>query len=140
MSSVSGAHILVGIASLVVLAAIVGGLLIVDSPSDARSSQFDERRLDDLREITRAVDLHWERHGRLPTTLDSLARESWKTMNVNDPRSNEAYGFRIVDTRAYELCADFEHSSTKDAGDGSGFWSHETGRQCYELEAQRTHW
>ena len=130
-----GTHALIGLAIGIVVVAVVSGLIFLGPPSQQRAHELDERRVEDLRGITRAADLYSTRHGRLPTSLDELSRESGVSVNSHDPRTTRSYGYRILSDEKYELCAEFEDRSSSPAPatppDG-GFWSHAAGRQCFQ--------
>jgi hypothetical protein len=70
----TGRQMLAGIVSLVVLAAIVAGMVMLGSPSDERARRLDERRVSDLAGIRNAVNFFSDRNGRLPASLDELSR------------------------------------------------------------------
>jgi hypothetical protein len=52
---------------------------------------------------------------------------------LHDPVSGRAYGYRILDSLTYELCAEFQ--TTSDPGGGAYFWRHGPGRKCFRVEA-----
>jgi hypothetical protein len=116
------------IAGAVVVAAIAGGVHAIGQPGDARDRQIDARRVADLQEIQRTVDLQWSREGRLPD-MPPPSR---------DPETGRPYEYRALSENRYELCAAFTGSSRdtneRPAGD---FWTHGSGRQCFEIDARR---
>ena len=136
-------HVVAVVASATVAAAVVFGLVRLGPPSDERSRRLDERRTEDLRGITRAVDLYWTRHGRLPASIKDLSGESGLKVSARDPGTAQTYELRVLDTATYELCASFERTSTE-PGNSAGrtpdvsedFWSHGVGRRCFRLDAQ----
>lgn len=130
-------RLVLGLAIAAVLLAVAGGLLVLESPAQQRTRRLDERRVSDLREIARAVDLFSTRHDRLPASLDELSRELGAGVAVRDPTTGEPYEYRTLGERSYELCAAFERSTTGQTGwRGRGFWAHGAGRHCFELEAR----
>lgn len=124
-----------GFAILLVVAGIGGGLLILGSPADERVNRLDRRRVQDLQQIERAVNLHWTRQGRLPVSLDELSRDAGVRISVNDPVTGEPYAYRPLDDAKFEVCAVFE---TAEQGEVAiaGFWSHGAGRQCFQPMAR----
>jgi type II secretory pathway pseudopilin PulG len=68
--------VLIAIVFAVVVGAIAGGFFLLGTPSEERTRRLDERRLSDLRRLQLATDLYWTRNGRLPLTLDDLAKEA----------------------------------------------------------------
>jgi len=125
----------------VVAAAVIGGLVILGSPGEARIRRLDQRRVGDLQEIARMTGVYRTRHGRLPASLEELSQEPGTRVNLRDPTTAERYGYRTVDSLTYELCARFERVSSGEPDDeprwgGDVSWSHGAGRQCFEREAR----
>jgi hypothetical protein len=115
-------------AAVVVIAAMAGGVYAVGRPATARDQQLDARRVSDLQEMQRMVDLQWSREQRLPD-LPPLSR---------DPESGQPYEYRVLSENRYELCAVFTGSSREANERPPGdFWTHDAGRQCFEIEARR---
>ena len=50
--------------------------MIIGLPSEERTRQIDERRVEDLQRISRAVEVYHTRHQRLPQSLDELSQAS----------------------------------------------------------------
>jgi hypothetical protein len=126
------AQVLAGIATVVVAGAIAAGIFVAGSPEEERSRRLDSRRADDLSDIARRVDLFWTRNGRVPATLDDLAQVDGAKISAADPVTKQPYEYRPMGDR-FELCAVFEEPS-----DHRGtFWSHGSGRQCFNREAQK---
>ena len=122
-----------GLAVAVVAAAVAYGLLEVGPPSDERERRLDERRIEDLRRMARAIDLHWTRTGDLPATLDLLADALPRDVTFNDPESGEPYQYRVLTDSRFELCGIFGTDWARPSEDE--FWSHPVGRHCFDLEA-----
>jgi hypothetical protein len=136
MARVSG-RLLTGLVSTLVGIAVVVGLFVVGSPGEARLRRFDDRRLDDLRQMAAAVDAYEQRHQQLPPSLHDLVTEAAPTFEAKDPATGEAYGYRPIDSIAYELCATFARSS--DAAErwrADPWWGHRSGRHCFRRQAR----
>lgn len=131
MSRPSGGLILACVATVVVAAAVVGGLVVLGPPSEERARRLDERRSQELRNLTGAVDVYWGRHRRLPATLEELEGEPGIQVVARDPATGQAYEYRALGEKDYELCARFERGSPEDRTDT---WAHTAGRQCYPLQ------
>lgn len=143
-----GQKIFVGAVILAVAAAAIGGLFVAGAPSKERARQFDNRRISDLQQLSQAIDQFWTRNGRLPETLaDMQNRREYYVPSVADPRTKEAYEYRVTAGKTYELCASFEtdvsaespqdaYPKPYDAGSGADFWKHGYGRVCFTIEAQ----
>ena len=129
--------VLFGAAVTGVIAAVVGGLFILGSPTEERARRIDRRRVADLRAIVAATDLYWTRHSRLPASLDNLTAEPGVTISTGDPESSEIYGYQPLDSARYEVCANFDRESDETSWDPKrNLWSHGSGRQCFQLEAE----
>jgi hypothetical protein len=125
-----------GLTLAAVIIVIMGGVGMVGRPSVERTRRLDARRIDDLQRASRGTDIFWMRHKRLPATLDELAGEAGLAVSQRDPSGN-AYGYRTTGARSYELCASFTtDSNSVREGAQPNFWSHRSGRQCFQLEAK----
>ena len=114
--------------------AIVFGLLQAGSPGAARDRRLDERRIDDLRALARAVDLHWTRTGQLPPSVSGLPTATDEALDTTDPVSGREYDYLVLDDRRFELCAEFATFQTT-SGDRA-FWSHPVGRHCFDIDVE----
>ena len=138
MKKLSRPQVLGGLVTVVVIAAVAMGIFLIGSPAEERVRRLDERRVQDLANIARAVDLYWTRHASLPPSLEELLKEPGGNVRSTDPSTSDLYEYRPLETQAYELCARFEHDSQQAGGPtGDGFWSHGTGRQCFRRDAQK---
>ena len=125
-----------GFAAVSVAAAVVAGLFAIGAPSEERARQLDERRVEDLQGISRSTNVYFGRHSRLPSSLDELGREGGMRIAERDPwRPRTEYHATGAET--YELCATFQRSSAEEGRAVTAeFWSHEAGRQCFQLKAK----
>ena len=120
-----------------VLAVVIVGVTLLDSPAEERSRRLDERRVDDLRDIARKLDIYWTREGALPSSLEELANESGVFLELFDPESGQPYEYRVLSSNTYELCAEFARDTAEEQGRFyRNHWSHGPGRQCFQMEAQ----
>ena len=111
--------LLFGASVVAVVAAVVAGLLVLGPPEDERSRRLDDRRVADLQGIAVATDLYWDRHSRMPESLEELAAEPGMTVNSSDPvRPAEAYGYQPLDSTRYEVCAVFDRASVEPLREG----------------------
>ncbi|MDE2764538.1 MAG: hypothetical protein OXQ94_07135 [Gemmatimonadota bacterium] len=103
--------IVLGAAVAAVVAAVAAGLFILGSPAQERERRIDDRRAADLHAIAAAADLYRSRHSRLPASLDELAAEPGMRINTRDPATEQAYGYQVLDSARYEVCATFDRES-----------------------------
>jgi hypothetical protein len=124
--------------TVVVVAAVATGIYLIGSPSEERARRLDRKRVEHLANLTRAVDVYWIRHARIPPTLDELRKEVGDSVTTIDPGTSARYEYQPLEGAAYELCAAFERDSTE-AGrlDGEMEWSHRSGRHCFRREARK---
>lgn len=128
MKAGAGSYILVGLGTAVVVAAVIAGLIVLGSPAKERERRMDVRRVEQLGELGRVVDVFRSKHGRLPSSLDELAREGGSVVGTRDPGTQQAYEYKVLETDMYELCAQFQQQSRT-----VGFWYHGAGKQCFAL-------
>lgn len=126
---------ILAVATTVVVVSIVAGIAVVGSPREGRLQQLDSGRIADLRRIMGATDQYWSRNERLPASLEELAEDPRTQVNTIDPGSAQSYEYRALDTDSYELCAYFDRESLEPPGRAvADFWTHGSGRQCFELD------
>lgn len=143
MSAFAARPFIAAFATVLVIAAVAGGLWILGSPAQERVDRLDDRRIADLQRIEQAVNLHWTRQQRLPASLDELSREPGVRISLHDPLTMEPYAYQPLGENRFEVCAVFEGgegagSATRDPAYGPRersivtFWSHGAGRQCFQ--------
>ena len=130
-----------GIASAIVLIALVWGFILVGSPGTGRSQRFDEKRLEDLRMIQTEVlnivyegqpwngDKPPEKKHPIPANLDDLVSGAVYTRpSITDPETGAPYAYDVLDSNTFKMCATFayERDLSYDIG-----WNHTPGEQCY---------
>jgi len=135
VKSPSGA-VLLAVATAVVVASIIAAVVMVGGPETGRLERLDERRVDDLRAVVKAVDRFWTDQERLPASLQELGEDPRARIDYLDPDSGEPYEYRVLEGRSYELCAVFEQESPSPRRGLVDFWSHGVGRRCFELTAR----
>jgi hypothetical protein len=120
---------------IVVALVVIRGIMIIGSPSEERTRRMDSRRVEDLQAISRAVVVYHQRHQKLPETLTELAGEPGLSDIARDPATDQAYGYRVREANAYEVCATFDRD-VSDVRSGD-FWSHGVGSQCFTLNTKK---
>lgn len=121
------------IASVIV---VIAGLFTIGSPQRARSRELDQRRARALQTISRAVELHRSQYGRLPASLDEMAPDGLSPRaDRRDPVTQAPYGYTVLDSLTYELCATFAIADSLDPGSQqpSDFWRHPAGAHCFRF-------
>lgn len=133
---------------LLVVGSVALGFAMAGSPFSARLRRLDEKRVDDLRAIHRAIQQMTTKTDKntstvtvirpLPKTLDEVAdyqkkREAGRRLDLADPQTGERYGYTVTGDTTYQLCATFKlaRQHKRDL-----FWNHPAGRHCYKFDAQ----
>lgn len=138
-------------AGAVILIAIIGAFFIVGSPKDARLTQLDQQRANDLANIQSQVVYYWQRKGALPTTLADLENPLENYFVPKDPETNQPYEYTVKDAAnlKFELCATFSLEGKSENGRSkpipaiypgdmhSQNWEHPAGRTCFERTIDR---
>jgi hypothetical protein len=140
---------------VIVLAAIVGGFIVVGPPATQRALRFDQQRINDLSSIQWQVINNWQTKGIVPATLEELRDPLMGFTIPTDPETMAPYGYTRVASTTFELCATFGRPSQDLKGRGEfgygydgglisrpspayypGFegeqWDHEAGVSCFE--------
>lgn len=128
------------VSSVVVVATVVWGSVLVGSPATARLRRFDQQRLNDLQTIVREVqslcqdpDIKKELKRALPDSLDELATLARsQRINSTDPETGQRYVYTVKDGTTYQLCAAFSLNRNSDV---DVFWNHSAGRHCFTVDA-----
>lgn len=115
--------------TLAVALVVFGGLYLGGSPSEQRLLRIDERRVDDLRMLSRVIRWRWDKTTRLPQELDELVDGLRLGSVPLDPITRSEYVFEHVSLNTYRLCADFSKSSVKPKP--NDFWAHKAGYRCF---------
>lgn len=121
-------NILIGIASVVVISAVVGGFLTVGSPAKQRALQFDARRVSDLQSLKYEIENYTQKSKIIPETLKDIVLAG-SYISIKDPETKLEYEYSILPDGkySYRLCANFSTVSTDD------YWPHGIGRTCFDL-------
>jgi hypothetical protein len=140
-------RLLVTIASVAVLASLVGGFCLLGSPMTARARKFDERRINDLSSIqSYLIYSYWQQKGSIPESLDALKDPISGFLLPTDPETGAAYAYKKTGALSFELCADFKLATPEDRlREGSSTmrpmmygtpenenWKHGAGTTCFK--------
>lgn len=131
--------ILAIILATVMLISVVAGFFIIGTPATQRKRRFDEQRVQNLQMMQNQVINYWTQKGTLPEQ-SSLLNDSISGFTApTDPTTNQAYGYRAIDTSTFELCASFEtiNDSSQPLSQGQYYdsfnqnWNHKAGYTCF---------
>ena len=144
--AVSGMHRHFGIAAIALTSVtLVWGVVVVGSPVSERLRKLDERRVDDLRAITGAIERLClgspDTRGDgpptqlvkpLPGSLSEVAAEALNDRpSIADPATGAPYGYRVSGASSYALCAAFDRERDVDYDPP---WNHPAGSHCFEFD------
>lgn len=137
------------VAVVVLAVAIVAGIgfYVSGTPSQVRKEKLDQQRVNQLMQISNAVQNYYMTKSILPTTLDDLKNQQFAYFeSLADPLTREPYAYRVASSTAYELCATFQTDDAKTSAGPSrpaypvpvGFglentWQHPAGNKCFTL-------
>lgn len=125
-----------GVAGMIAVAVV--GLVVTGAPQKARVRELDQRRLEHLQAISTSVSAYRTVTGRLPATLAELSSNPQvAVVELRDPQTRLAYGYTVLDSMRFELCAEFARADSlaPHGGPPSEFWRHGAGRHCFTFTA-----
>lgn len=138
-------HAFYWLVSAVVLVSVVGGFVLIGSPSTQRKLKDDTQRVDDLNGIQWQVVNHYQQTGKLPVSLAELSDPISSYMIPKDPATGEAYVYKtlMMDSQnpnpTFELCATFDLKSDQPMSSARYYdlskdenWAHEAGPVCFK--------
>ena len=149
----SPSKLLVPAVIIVTLLVVGAGLYVSGSPMQARRERFDTQRLNDLQQISYAVDSFTLTKQRLPADLEELRKgintptSSYYLGSTKDPNTGADYEYHLKDsTGNYEVCATFEtntqHTQNKAPYNtyplNAPLWQHAAAHTCFPLKANTT--
>lgn len=121
----------VGIAAV----AVAASFLMAGTPAERRAVRLDERRVSDLQHVSLAVETYWKREGRLPESMQEIARE--RRLDTSDPVTGKAYTYEATGKTRYRLCAVFATDDSVRPSRPIAEWGHGIGRECFDKRVDR---
>jgi type II secretory pathway pseudopilin PulG len=116
----------------IVAVAVIAGLMVAGSPAEQRRLRADDRRVNDLQQLSGTIRRYYNDAERLPPDLGTLV-DGWALSGIPlDPETDNEYVYEIVSEKTYRLCADFSRESR--ANVTRDFWTHGSGRQCFAFD------
>ena len=126
--------------TVVVIASLAGAVYVLESPTTQRQRRLDERRLQDLSNISESIEKYAKKHDVLPQNMAVLkeeATEAGTRQPPTDPITQEPYEYKVLDRQSYQLCAVFSLPSPdeKSLTTYTNHWSrvHTAGKQCFKF-------
>jgi len=116
-----------------IIAAFISSLFIVESPAAARNRRIDERIINNFYNIESAINTYYNTNQKLPASFEELKKEPMATDSLIDPSTREMFGYKVVSSTAYQLCANFR-TDNKNSKDVAFQYMDETKRHLQGLE------
>jgi len=131
------------ISLIVVLAAFVASLFVVESPTKTRDRKMDQKIINTFSTMDRCVDQHWQENDNLPENLDQILNNCSYAFpeKVREQIESNKIEYKKGEDNNYELCAHFR-TSNKSEKDGMFIepelksYLHDAGWQCLSREAR----
>lgn len=152
--------------SIILVAAIILGFVLVGSPAEQRAVRFDETRVNDLSLIQNEVVNYYTTKHVLPASLADLSNSLYGFVAPVDPDSGEAYSYTVggtvvadattgVTQSTFTVCANFVTDGNslstsisktapypaRDMYGNSAYsnnWTHGTGNVCFDRTVDST--
>jgi hypothetical protein len=126
----TGRQRLAAVVTLVVMAAVIAGIVILGSPADERAKRIDLRRVSDLQGMENAVNFYFAEHATLPASIEDLSKQPGVHIG-SDPVTGAAYRYRARGADQFELCGTFDRASAPRVLSGVDLWAHPAGDHCF---------
>jgi len=125
-------------ALVIVIAAFVTSLFMVESPQAARNRRVDERIISNFYSIESAVNSYYLEHKELPASLDQIRTNYLSSESLRDPSTQEPFTYKVSSSTVFQLCANFR-TDTKNTKDVAYQYlpdtqRHLTGYQCLDFK------
>lgn len=128
------------VALVIILASIIWGFAVLGSPMTQRLYKYDEQKVNDLMNISSAVQNYYSTYQILPSSLSTIPPDYY--ISLVDPQTQKPYKYELVQNLRYKLCAEFNKSSPNldnpNSGSrpvlykGASLWDHPAGEYCFE--------
>lgn len=124
-----------------VLVAVIGGMLLIGSPTQQRELRIDNQEVADLTNISQTILQYWQQTKALPKGLSQLENDINGYRVPQSPRG-QAYEYAVTGDLSFKICATFLQASDAKSNVSTlkqpdGFmqegpqWKHESGHTCF---------
>ena len=101
------------VTSILVIAAIVVGFMVIGSPRTQRLMKYDQAKVSDLQNLASQVRSFYEISKVLPTSLEQMSQSnSYGGYSFLDTQTQKPYTYKIVSDGIFEVCAEFNLDGT----------------------------
>ncbi len=130
-------------ATVLVVASLVLGFVVLGSPRTQRLMRYDEARITELQTIQHQIISYWQSKESLPEDLTALKDSlSFGPSIPFEDREGNPYTYRVIAPLVFELCATFNFDSDEKNFSlaypryGGEFqnenWDYQSGEYCFE--------
>jgi hypothetical protein len=137
-----GTRLVLILASIAMIAAVLGGLHVLGNPAHQRDLRLDSRRTLGLYQISNSIHHYWIANHALPVDLSTMdVQTDWRS----DPVTGEPYTYKRLSDESYSLCANFSGASQDAARIESmpnmymptgPAWTHPAGSYCFRFKGE----
>ncbi len=130
------------VAVVIILGSVLWGFSVLGSPRTQRLIKYDSQKVTDLQNIQYQIINYWQMKGKLPTDLASLNDSISGYVAPTDSQTKQAYVYKVVGVKSFQLCADFNLPNTNTNsliskpigydGYNSDNWNHDKGGKCFD--------
>lgn len=123
---------------VLVLVTLVSGLMIVESPKEARARRFDEQIMNNFATLSDRIGFYYQNNNQLPANLSVLETAGEYGNFYADPETGKAFDYKIIGKNTYELCAVFRRDNNEPKPGYSNYYGarkHNAGYQCLDYTA-----
>jgi uncharacterized membrane protein len=107
-----------GIGALAIMT-VIGGFLIIGSPSHIRDLRTDQQRVNDLSNLQYSIASYWQQKRTLPKSLSDLNDPLVGMKVPADPITGQSYEYTPNTNTSFTICATFNADSVDTKGQGS---------------------
>ncbi len=129
----------IAVTTLIVLASIIWGFVVIGSPRSQRLYRYDEGKVVNLRNLSSDITSYYSRNQKLPETISDLQEEGYGYPTILDSQTNKEYEYSKISETSYEICAVFNKASRETslvapdyAYHQPDFSQHPAGRYCFK--------
>lgn len=127
------------VATIVILATLIGSFIVMGSPATQRAYRFDEQRVSDLQQTQYQIFNYYQQKETLPQTADELQNDVTGFTIPADPETGERYEYKTESETSFSLCATFARPSRVARvpakpimpGMDNNQWEHDAGHYCF---------
>jgi hypothetical protein len=120
--------VMLGMATVLVVAVVVGALAVLDSPAVAREKRRDTVLSEDLACMQRQIGTLYRKNQVLPSNAEVAALSC-----LNTPMSVSGVTYLPTDAATYRLCATFRYPAREQTY--PVVWAHPAGHHCFNENA-----